>query len=1168
MLALCQALSENPDFQTLNQHLLAGETPLVLSGLSHIHKLHLAAALRRITGRPVCVIYADEFDARTQVRDLSVLAEEDPVVLPPREFNFYHVTNSSHEFEYARLHALAALSDRTAGLCITSVRALLMRTLPPELLKTSRLCLKQGETCAQEDLIRTLQSFGYSRVLQVEAPGQFAVRGGIFDCFSPQMTDPIRIEFWGDEIDVMGYFDPESQRRIENTTQCVLIPAQENIVTEEAKANLLATLKKKLASYQKKDEFAKLCNTLTEDIERLSENTVFSAMDRYLPWLYPSFHTALDFFAEDTIFLIDDFSRLKETATRSAEQHAEDLRQLIESEILMPKGCDLTLSFSAFCSALAERPSVCLDTFTHSSYLAAPRAVLSLITKQIPSFGGNLEVAASEIERYQAEGYRTVVLANTRESAQTLRELLTRHGITCALDYTLSSLPQRGGVVIAQGVLSAGFEYPHEGLALITEGQFLATAGKRCKSRSRSNREKINNYQDLSVGCLVVHELHGIGRFAGLQKIPVDGVEKDYIKILYAGSDTLYVPVTQLDMVSKFIGAGEDATVRLSKLGGTEWVKAKSRAKGAAKDLAQHLVKLYAERKNKPGFAFPKDSAWQREFEERFEYDETDDQLRCTAEIKRDMENTYSMDRLLCGDVGFGKTEVALRAAMKCILGGKQVALLVPTTVLAQQHYLTVKRRFGDVPVSIGVLTRFNTPSQTRKVVEGLKNGSVDFVIGTHKLLQKTISFKNLGLLIIDEEQRFGVTHKERLKEISENIDVLTLTATPIPRTLNMALSGIRDMSILEEAPRNRHPVQTYVLEHNWDVIRDAIRREAARGGQVYYLHNRVASIEACASRIKRMIPEIEVAVAHGKMDEAELSDVMQRVIDNEVQVLVCTTIIETGIDIPNVNTIVIEDADHMGLSQLHQIRGRVGRSARHAFAYLTYRPGRVLSDVSEKRLTAIREFAEFGAGFKIAMRDLEIRGAGNVLGAEQSGHMMTVGYDLYLKLLEEAVAEEKGEVPQTKTECSADFTVSANIPESYISTPEQRMDLYRRIASIESQEAADDLVDEICDRFGEPPKSVMLLVRIALLRGKASRVGISDLTQKDRSLKVTMRSPDYSWISILCAYPAYKGNILLNAGQAPYLTYRLPNGADVLDAAEALIADFAAAQEAAQKKS
>ena len=1167
MLALCQALAENPDFQKLVTAISAGETPVVLSGLSHIQKLHAAASIRRLTGRPVCLIYADEFDTRAVMGDLSVLAEEEPLSLPPRDFTFYHVETTSHDWEYARLRALSSLADGTAPFTVTSAWALIARTLPPALLQQAKLVLKQGEEHPLEGILRTLQEFGYSRVHQVESQGQFAVRGGILDLFSPQMQDPVRIEFWGDEIDAMGTFDPETQRRIENVAACTLMPTCENIMTGGMREELIKVLEKRRTGYAKKEEHVRLCNTLSEDVERLRENTAFAALDRYLPILYPEFTTALDYFASDTVFLIDDFARLKDVLTRTLEQHNEDRRALIESGVLLPRGCEFTLSLSALCTALAERPTVCLDTFTHSTYLAPPKTLLSMITKQLPSFGGNLEVAASEIRRYMDEGYRTVVLANTRESAQTLREVLTRHDVPCALDFSLSALPERGSVTVASGVLSAGFEYPHEGIALITEGQFLTTGTKKRRSGKKSNREKIGSYQDLSVGCLVVHELHGVGRFAGLQKIPVDGVEKDYIKILYAGSDALYVPVTQLDMVGKYIGSGEDTSVRLSKLGGTEWAKAKARVKGAAKELAQYLVKLYAERRAKPGFSFPKDSSWQREFEERFEYDETDDQLRCTAEIKRDMEAEYSMDRLLCGDVGFGKTEVALRAAMKCILGGKQVALLVPTTVLAQQHLLTVRRRFADYPVEIGGLTRFNTPAQTRAITKKMKEGKVDFVIGTHKLLQKNVEFANLGLLIIDEEQRFGVTHKERLKEISKNIDVLTLTATPIPRTLNMALSGIRDMSILEEAPRNRHPVQTYVLEHNWDVIKDAIRREAARGGQVYYLHNRVESIAATAARLKRLIPDVEVAVAHGRMDESELSEVMQRVIENEVQVLVCTTIIETGIDIPNVNTIIMEDADRLGLAQLHQIRGRVGRSSRHAFAYLTYRPGRVLTEIAEKRLTAIREFAEFGAGFKIAMRDLEIRGAGNVLGAEQSGHMMTVGYDLYLKILEEAVCEETGVTPEVRTECSADFTVSANIPESYIATPELRMDLYRRIASVASEEAADDLIDEICDRFGEPPKSVLLLVRIALLRVKASRVGITDLTQKDRSLKVTMSAPDYAWISLVCALPQYKGRILLNAGSTPYLTLRLKEGTDVLDAAEALIRDFGEAQDAAQKK-
>ena len=699
---------------------------------------------------------------------------------------------------------------------------------------------------------------------------------------------------------------------------------------------------------------------------------------------------------------------------------------------------------------------------------------------------------------------------------------------------------------------------------MITEGQLIVSGGgRRARTgKNKSNRQRINNYQDLSVGCLVVHDQHGIGRFAGIEKIQVDGVEKDYIKIIYAGTDTLYVPVTQLDMVSKYIGGGgEDAPVKLSRLGGTDWQRAKSKAKGAAKDLAEYLVKLYAERQSKAGFSFPADSSWQHEFEEAFEYDETDDQLRCSAEIKKDMETPHPMDRLLCGDVGFGKTEVALRAVMKCVLGGKQAAILVPTTVLAQQHYVTATRRFADYPIRIASISRFSTPAQTREILRQLRTGELDLIIGTHKLLQKSVVFHDLGLLIVDEEQRFGVTHKERLKELATDIDVLTLTATPIPRTLNMALSGIRDMSIIEEAPRNRHPVQTYVLEHNWNVIADAIRREVSRGGQVYYLHNRVASIDATAGRIARLIPNLAVGVAHGQMDEDTLSDVMQRMVEGEIQVLVCSTIIETGIDIPNVNTLIIEDADHLGLSQLHQIRGRVGRSPRHAFAYLTYRRGKVLTEVAEKRLSAIREYAEFGSGFKIAMRDLEIRGAGNILGAEQSGHMMSVGYDMYLKLLEEAVQEEKGERPAKRTECSADLTVSANIPEAYIPSPEQRMDLYRQIASLSNEDEADDLIDELCDRFGEPPRVTLTLIDISLMRHAASQAGISDISQKSGNLKITMCEPEFNWIAALCAKPEYKGRILLNAGQEPYLTLRLKQGQAALDAARRFVEDYASVQ-------
>ena len=628
----------------------------------------------------------------------------------------------------------------------------------------------------------------------------------------------------------------------------------------------------------------------------------------------------------------------------------------------------------------------------------------------------------------------------------------------------------------------------------------------------------------------------------------MDGAVKDYVKIAYQGSDTLFVPATQLDLVSKYIGSGgEDATVRLNKIGSDAWQKTKTKARKAAKDMAGELIQLYAARKRQEGYPFSADSPWQQEFEDNFPYPETDDQLRCIADIKADMESPTPMDRLLCGDVGFGKTEVALRAVMKAIMDGKQVAILVPTTVLAQQHYETAVARFRGFPVNIDVLSRFRSAAQQKKTIQNLRSGGVDLIIGTHKLLQKSIEYKDLGLLIIDEEQRFGVSHKERLKEISKGVDVLTLSATPIPRTLNMALSGIRDMSTIEEPPADRYPVQTFVMEHNNAIVDDAIRREIERGGQVYYLHNRVETIDRCASALQKRIPGLSVAVAHGQMGEDALSDVMHAMAEGEIQVLVCTTIIETGLDIPNVNTLIIENADRFGLSQLHQLRGRVGRSTRHAYAYFTYRPDKNLTEVAEKRLSAIRDFAEFGSGFKIAMRDLEIRGAGNLLGAEQSGHMMSVGYDMYLKLLDEAVLEEKGEKPK-EPDCTADLNVTANVSQDYVARGEERMDLYRRMAAIRSQEDADDLLDEIIDRYGDPPKGVLNLIDIALLRAEAQKLHICDIRQKASEVLITMTELNFDGIGRICNDKDYAKRIQLAAtAKQPTLRLKLAGGVDSL---------------------
>ena len=841
-----------------------------------------------------------------------------------------------------------------------------------------------------------------------------------------------------------------------------------------------------------------------------------------------------------------------------------DTAEFINSGTLMKECGDFTLQLDELFAAVQEHPLLLADAFTMGRAPIEPRSIISVQAKQITSYCGNGESVAKEADAYKKLNFRTVILASDERRAKLLCQILTEHHIPNGFMTNLAVIPEKNTCMVTIGGLSAGFEYPTARLAVLSDMQFVRKAETKRKLRTGNGikeKKKIGSYADLSVGDLVVHEIHGIGKFCGVQKMPVDGAEKDYIKIQYAGSDTLYVPATQLDLVSKYVGAGDnpDRPMKLSKMGGTDWKKTKTRAKISAKAMAKELIALYAERQARPGHAFPPDTPWQQEFEDAFGYMETEDQLRSANEIKQDMESKVPMDRLLCGDVGFGKTEVAMRAIMKCVMDGKQAAVLVPTTVLAQQHYQTAMQRFFGYPVKIDVLSRFRTAAQIKNTIRDLAVGSVDIVIGTHRLLQKDIKFKDLGLLVVDEEQRFGVTHKERLREMAKQVDTLTMSATPIPRTLNMALSGIRDMSMLEEPPQNRQPVQTFVMEHDWGTLCDAIRREIQRGGQVFYLHNRTESIDSVAYRIANMLEGVSVAVAHGKMSQEQLSSVMEDMVSGEVQVLVCTTIIETGIDIPNVNTLIIEDADRLGLAQLHQIRGRVGRSGRRASAYLTFRRDKVLTEQAEKRLSAIREFAEFGAGFKIAMRDLEIRGAGNLLGAEQSGHMIDVGYDMYLKLLEEAVLEERGQPPVKRAECSADLAVSANIPEAYVPASEQRMDLYRRIALIRTEEEADDLTDELIDRYGDPPPGVNSLIHVALLRGEAGRAGVRDISQRQGSLRFTLESFDMERYMRLFGDAKYKGRLKLEQGDVPMVSLRLNSKRRAIDEARGFIADYSA---------
>ena len=1071
---LLDALKRLPEFGRVCAALSGGKHAAV-SGAAQINRSHLIAGLVRELKRPLLVVCQDDMVAqRTQAELAAFLGREYPV-LPGRDLTFYDSAAVSRQWEQRRLRRLYDFAAGKTRLLIATWEALSLRTMPRASLLASAITLRLGDTCAPDALTARLLQAGYSRCDLVEGVGQFAVRGGILDVFSPSADNPIRLEFFGDELDTMGCFDPLTQRRTENLDQVVLLPVAETLpmLHPGGVEGLCEDLGRLLARQKRrKQPHAELMKTLEADREKLQSGASFGAGDRYMSLIYPDFATAADYLPADGITVFCDHGNLRRSADAREEDFGLQLDSLLQSGILAGELCDFVRGWEDVCASVSDRPALFLESFLASAFpeTMQPSVVLDVVAKQLPSYGGNLEIAASDLEHYRKNGFRTLVLCGSRRRGEILKQYLSDRAIPVQMAFPATGMPPEGGIFLTDGTLPNGMEYPTVKLAVLTEGQLLNRSARRARPRPKTkatNRQKLNSFTDLTPGDLIVHEFHGIGRYVGMEQMKVDRVVKDYVKIEYQGTDVLYVPATQMDLIYKYVGAAQDSPVKLNKLGGDSWEKTKKKAKAAVKDLADGLIKLYAERKRRAGFAFAADTPWQGEFEDNFPFAETDDQLRCIAEVKGDMEAPSPMDRLLCGDVGFGKTEVALRASMKAIMDSKQVAILVPTTVLAQQHYVTASKRFEGFPVNIDVLSRFRTPAQQRKTLQDLRAGSVDLIVGTHKLLQKDIVFKDLGLLIVDEEQRFGVTHKERLKELSRGVDVLTLSATPIPRTLNMALSGIRDMSTIEEPPMDRYPVQTFVLEQNEAVLDDAIRRELARGGQVYYLHNRVESIARCASALKNRHPGAEIAVAHGKMNEDELGDVMQRMSDGEVQILVCTTIIETGIDIPNVNTLIIEDADRLGLAQLHQIRGRVGRSSRHAFAYLTFRRGKVLTDVAEKRLEAIREYAEFGSGFKIAMRDLEIRGAGNLLGAEQSGHIVSVGYDMYLKLLEEAVLEEQGGKEARPPECTADFDVTANIDKAYVEKGEQRMDLYRRMAAIRSREDADDLLDEIVDRYG-----------------------------------------------------------------------------------------------------
>lgn len=1120
-------------FIRVNEAIQKGSLPAMVVGLSAVHKANLAAAVHEKYGSCL-VVTADELAARRFCEDINAMLQSETALLyPAKDFVFRSIEGVSHEYEQQRLSVLSRVMRGECGIVCCSIDALLQYTIPPAELESRTVTLKPGQQIELTALIRMLVRAGYVRRDQVDGPAQFSARGGIVDLFPPDLSYPVRIELWGDEIDTISAFELDSQRRVDTVKEARITPAYE-VLAESPEA--LAEIIEKQVKESKTSSPAEAA--FRRDLDRIRSGLELPSYDKYIGAVYEKPATLLEYFENPVVF-VSEYTAVKERARGYLTTHYEDVKILLEEGELR-KGFDtFCVDFSRMNETLQKSRTVYLDTFAQSSDLKL-KELVSATAVQTSAWGGELKLLAEDLTSLVTQGYCCVVLAGTAKSASTLASDLRKHGLPADYTKDVKDIIYRK-VFVLENKLSSGFEYPEIKLAVVTSVKPGTVAKKRPKKRG----EEIRSLTDLTVGDPVVHVSHGIGIFDGIHKLDLHGIVKDYIKIQYAGADTLYVPVTQLDLVSKYIGPKDDSKIKLNRLNSGEWQKTRARVKKAVDDMADELIRLYAERMKVEGHAFPEDDEWQREFEDRFDYEETDDQLRCAEEIKADMEKPVPMDRLLCGDVGFGKTEVALRAAFKCVEDGRQCAILCPTTILAWQHYQNIIKRFEGVPVNIELLSRFRSPRQQKEVVKKLKTGEVDIVVGTHRLVQKDIEFKALGLAIVDEEQRFGVAHKEKFKEMFRGVDMLTLSATPIPRTLNMAMSGIWDMSVIDEPPQDRHPVQTYVIEHDIGVICDAIRRELRRGGQVYYIHNRIDSIRSCAARIQERIPDVRIGIAHGRMAEDELSEIWRQLMEQEIDVLVCTTIIETGVDVANVNTLIIDDADNMGLSQLYQLRGRIGRSNRRAFAYFTFRRGKVLSEVATKRLSAIREFTQFGSGFRIALRDLEIRGAGNILGARQHGHMEAVGYDMYLRLLSDAISEHKGEKPaQAAGECLVDIQVEAHIPERYIESLSQRIDVYRKIASVKSEDDAFDVLDELIDRFGEPPEAVKGLVDVALLRNTASGFGISEISQKGGNLLFYPEHLNMELASQLVG--KLKGRVMVNAGAKPYLSVKMKNAGPV----------------------
>ena len=1125
-----ELFTELSGYKSIREAVQKHISPVSVTGISHIHRAQLINALSE-NGTVNLVVTGSEAEAKKLCDDINMMSgNESAVLFPSKELVLTPVDSSNHEYEHMRISALSRAAANRCSVICASIEAIMQPVIPVGVLIAAAITLKQGQETDLQELCKALAKCGYQRCEKVEGASQFSVRGSILDIFPVQADKPVRLEFWGDEIDSITEFETDTQRRTEPLESVDISPAGEVLYDCEELAGKIEELCKKARG--KRAELIR--ERLGSDIHRLRAGELLAHSVKYYPLVYGEPTTVFDYIDGAVIF--SDYSDVMDSASGISSRYNEDVKILLEDGQLC-KGLDGYVLDLPFVQNIAAK-KVCLymSSFMQGGERIDFRRLVSFEAMQTAPWSGEMKQLTEDLSDFISRKYRIILAAGSDKTLPIIQHDLEEEGIPCDLASDKTEL-RSGRVCLMSGSFSGGFEYPENKTVLITQGRSLDSARKK-RRKKKNKAEEIRSLADISEGDLIVHSGHGIGRFIGIRKIEFEGVTKDYISIQYAGTDKLYIPVTQLDMVSKYIGPRDDSGVKLNKLSSGEWQKTRSNVKRAVKDMAHELIALYAKREKSKGFAFYPDDEIQHDFEERFPYVETDDQLQSIAEIKADMERARPMERLLCGDVGFGKTEVALRAAMKCVLSGKQCAILAPTTVLAWQHYQTALRRFEHFPVNVELLSRYRSPKQQAEIVKKLKQGKIDLLIGTHKILQKSVEFRDLGLAIIDEEQRFGVAHKEKFKEAFTGVDVLMLSATPIPRTLNMAMSGIRDMSVIEEPPQDRYPVQTYVIEYNAGTVVQAIVRELRRGGQVYYIHNRVETIQACASRLQEFLPDARIAVAHGQMSEDEMSDIWEQLVEHEVDILVCTTIIETGVDVPNVNTLIIEDSDRFGLSQLYQLRGRVGRSNRRGYAYFTYKRDKVLTEIATKRLDAMREFTQFGSGFRIALRDLEIRGAGSILGGRQHGHMEAVGYDMYLRLLSEAIAEEKGEQPEKIQDCLVDIQIDAHIPEDYIPSLNQRIDMYRKIMLVNEDTDKSDLIDELIDRYGDPPRSVLGLIEVSLLRNKAAHLGITEISQKNGSMYFYTEYLSTEQIAGLSK--AYKGRITFNGAGKSYISVKI----------------------------